>query len=167
MVRLFSKRINKTFKISSNKLIGSKKFQVRQQMKLCKFFTRNCQLLIIKHFHMSDYQETFSKKLSIAYNKAFPYVRSSRKRASNKPWITIALNVSIKEKHKLYQKFVFSQTHLNAKFYKTFQNRLKTLIRKAEINYYLDAFNDKNHVALKKCRNNLATYLTLFDMGFF
>ena len=55
------------------------------------------------------------------------------------------VKVSIKEKHKLYQQFIFSQTPVNAKLYKTFKNRLKTLIRKAEINYYLDAFNDKKH----------------------
>ena len=53
--------------------------------------------------------------------------------------------MSIKENHKLYQKFIFSQTPVNAKLYKTFKNRSKTLIRKAEIIYYLDAFNDKKH----------------------
>ena len=79
--------------------------------------------------------------MSTTYNKAFPYARLSRKRANDKPWITTALKVSIKEKHKLYQKFIFSQTPVNAKLYKTFKNRLKTLIRKAEINYYLEAFN--------------------------
>ena len=46
--------------------------------------------------------QIFYKELSIAYNKAFPYFRLSRKRASDKPWITTALKVSIKEKHKLY-----------------------------------------------------------------
>ena len=59
-------------------------------MKLCKFFY---------------------KELSIAYNKTFPYVRLSRKIARDKPWITTALKVSIKEKHKLYPS-LFSARHL-------------------------------------------------------
>ena len=53
--------------------------------------------------------------------------------------------MSIEEKHKLYQKFIFSQTPVNEKLYKTFKNRLKTLIRKAETNYYLDVFYDKKY----------------------
>ena len=89
--------------------------------------------------------QSFYKELSITYNKTFPYVRLSRKRANDKPWITTALKVSIKEKHKLYQKFIFSQTPISAKLYKTFKNRSKILIRKAEINYYLEAFNDRMH----------------------
>ena len=83
----------------------------------------------------------FYKDMSTTYNKAFPYARWSRKRGNDKRWITTALKVSIKEKHKLYQKCIFIQTPVNAKLYKPFKNRLKTLIRKAEINYYLEAFN--------------------------
>ena len=54
--------------------------------------------------------QVFSKKLQIAYNKSFPLKSLSRKRAKDKPWITTGLKQSIKQKHLLYQKFVFDRT---------------------------------------------------------
>ena len=66
--------------------------------------------------------------------------------------------MSIKQKHKLYQKFILSQTPVNAKLDKTFKNRLKTLIRKAEIVYYLEAFNDRND-SIKKMWKQLGYLL--------
>ena len=69
-------------------------------MKLCSPFKRIVNNLLIKHFHKSDYQE--KEPMAIL------------------PGITTALKVSIKEKHKLYEKFIFSQTPVNAKLYKTF-----------------------------------------------
>ena len=41
----------------------------------------------------------FNKKVSIAYNKSFPFKRLSRKRAKDKPWATSGLKQSIKYKH--------------------------------------------------------------------
>ena len=44
----------------------------------------------------------FNQKLSVAYNKSFPFKRLSRKRAKDKPWITSGLKQCIK--YLLYQK---------------------------------------------------------------
>ena len=73
-----------------------------------------------------------NQKLSIAYNKSFPFKRLSRKRAKDKPSITSGLKQSIKHKHLLYQEYVFDQTEGNKTVYKTFKNKLRTMIRKAE-----------------------------------
>ena len=74
--------------------------------------------------------------------------------------------MSIKEKHKLYQTFIFSPTPVNAKLYKTFRNRLKTLIKKVEINYYLEAFNDKKY-NIKEIWKQLSYLLNSKSTGLF
>ena len=87
----------------------------------------------------------FNQKLSVAYNKSFPFKRLSRKRAKDKPWITSGLKQSIKHKHLLYQKYIFDQTEENETVYKIFKNKLRTMIRKAETEYYKESFNNKTH----------------------
>ena len=87
----------------------------------------------------------FNQKLSVAYNKPFPFKRLSRKRAKDKPWITSGLKQSIKHKHLLYQKYIFDQTEENKTVYKIFKNKLRTMIRKAEAEYYKESFNNKTH----------------------
>ena len=72
----------------------------------------------------------FNKKISIAYNKSFPFKRLSRKRAKDKPWVTSGLKQSIKHKHILYQKYIFNQTEENKITYKTFKNKLRSMIRR-------------------------------------
>ena len=46
----------------------------------------------------------FNQKLTIAYNKSFPFVKLSGKRSKNKPWITTGLKQNIKQKHLLVKK---------------------------------------------------------------
>ena len=89
--------------------------------------------------------QIFYKEFQIAYNKTFPFVKLSRKRANDKPWISTALKNSIKQKHKLYQRFLFDQTPHNEMFYKANRNKLKALIRKSEINYYQNIFSDREN----------------------
>ena len=52
---------------------------------------------------------------------------------------------SIKQKHKLYQKFLFDQTPHNEMLYKAYKNKLKALIRKSEINYYQNILSDRKN----------------------
>ena len=89
--------------------------------------------------------EIFYKEFQIAYNKAFPFVKLSRKRANDKPWISTALKNSIKQKDKLYQKFLLDQTSHNEMLYKAYKNKLKALIRKFEINCYQNIFSDRKN----------------------
>ena len=68
--------------------------------------------------NVNEAMQVFSKKLQIAYNKSFPLKRLSRKRAKDKPWITAGLKQSIKQKHILYQQFIFDRTEENKVAYK-------------------------------------------------
>ena len=85
----------------------------------------------------------FNQKFKIAYSKSFLFKRLSRKRAKDKPWITTGLKGSIKQKHLLYQKFIFDSSEGNRIAYKTFKNNLRSIIRKAKVNYYKNVFNSK------------------------
>ena len=85
----------------------------------------------------------FNQKFKTAYNKSFSFKRLSRKRAKDKPWITTGLKESIKQKHLLYQKFIFDRSEDNRIAYKTFKNKLRSIIRKAEVNSYKNIFNSK------------------------
>ena len=85
----------------------------------------------------------FNQKLTTAYNKSFPFVKLSRKRSKDKPWIPTGLKQSIKQKHLLYQKYIYDSTEVNNQTYKIFNNKLRTLIRKAETDCYKESFNHK------------------------
>ena len=84
-----------------------------------------------------------NQKITIAYNKSFPFKRLSRKRAKDKPWITTGLKESIKQTHLLYKKFIFNRSEENKVAYKIFKNKLRSLIRKAETDYYTNVFSSK------------------------
>ena len=92
--------------------------------------------------------QTFYKEFQMAYNKAFPFLKLSRKRANDKPWISTALKTSIKQKHKVYQRFLYLQTPYNELLYKAYKNKLKTF-RKSEINYYQNIFSDRKKNNIK------------------
>ena len=65
----------------------------------------------------------------------------SRKRAKDKHWIISRLEESIKRKHLLYQKFIFDSSVENKVVCKFFKNKLRSVIRKEETNYYKNVFN--------------------------
>ena len=73
----------------------------------------------------------FTKKLIIAYNKSFPFVKLSRKRSKDKPWITTGVKQSIKKKHLLYKKYIYNSTEVNNQIYKIFKNKLRTQYQKS------------------------------------
>ena len=88
---------------------------------------------------------TFYQHLLTAYNRSFPFVKLSRRRAKDKPWITSPLKASIKEKHRLYRRLLLNQTKANNTIYKVYENKPKTTLGQAEIHYYRNIFNDKKH----------------------
>ena len=87
----------------------------------------------------------FNQTLCSAHSKSFPFKRLSRKRAKDKPWITSGQKQIIKQKHILYQKYIFHQTEENKTVYKLYKNKLRSMIRKAEAEYYKESFNSKIH----------------------
>ena len=79
----------------------------------------------------------------------------SGKRAEDKPWITTGLKESIKQKHLLYQKFIFDSSEENKVAYKIFKNKLRLVIRKAEAECYKNVFNSKSMKEMWKQLDNL------------
>ena len=53
---------------------------------------------------------------------------------------------SIQQKHLLYQKYIFDSSEENQVAYKIFKNKLRTVIRKAEAEYYKNVFNSKTQI---------------------
>ena len=90
---------------------------------------------------MSFFYQTITK----AYSKSFPIVKLSRKRAKDKPLITSGLKNSIKKKHILYRRFLLDKSDKSHMEYKTYNNKLRTIIREAEISYYKKLFNEKEN----------------------
>ena len=90
---------------------------------------------------MSFFYQTITK----AYNKSFPIVKLSRKGAKDKPWITLGLKSSIKNKHILYRRSLLDKSDKSHMEYKTYNNKLRTIIREAEISYYKKLFNEKEN----------------------
>ena len=64
----------------------------------------------------------FNQKLTIAYNKPFPFVKLSGRRSKDKPWLTTGLKQSIKQKHLWYQKYIYASTEVSNQIYKIFKN---------------------------------------------
>ena len=88
------------------------------------------------------YDNFYSNVLSL-YNNSFPLVKLSRKRARDKKWITPALKQSIKNKDKLYRKFIANRTPQNRTTYTNYKNILTTCLRQAEIIFYTQILEDK------------------------
>ena len=122
MVRIYSKQNKNTFQ----KLLGDVNWDTE-----------------LEHKNVNEAMMTFNQKITVAYNKSFPFKRLSRKRAEDKPWITTGLKESIKQKHLLYKKFIFDSSEENKVAYKIFKNKLRTVIRKAEAEYYKNVLNSK------------------------
>ena len=81
-----------------------------------------------------------------------------KKRYRNRlPWLTDGVKKSIKNKNKLYKRQLKYQTSIDRKIYTTYNNKLKTIIKRLEKEYYQDS--------LKKCENNLKkTWVIIKDV---
>ena len=99
----------------------------------------------MKNKSVNEAMTFFYHNLTKAYNKSFPIVKLSRKRANDKPWITSGLKTSIKKKHLLYKKYLQNRSDENRLEYTTYNNDLRTIIRKTEIKYYKRVFNEKEN----------------------
>ena len=79
---------------------------------------------------------TFSSNLLSLFDKYFPYVRISRKAFKDKPHITSGIKVSIKQRAKLFKKYLNNPTDANEAIFKRFRNKANEIIKKAEALYY-------------------------------
>ena len=99
----------------------------------------------MKNESVNEAMTFFYHNLTKAYNKSFPIVKLSRKRANDKPWVTSGLKTSIKKKHLLYKKYLQNRSDENKLEYSTYNNNLRTIIREAEIRYYKRVFSEKEN----------------------
>ena len=89
----------------------------------------------------------FTESLKNIYNESFP-VKKVKKRYRNRlPWLTEGLRKSIKHKNKLYKKYIKYQTSYNRRTYTTYNNKLKSILKKTEKEHY--------QIQLVKCKDNL------------
>ena len=99
----------------------------------------------MKNKSVNEAMTFFYHDLTNSYNKSFPIVKLSRKRANDKPWITSGLKISIKKKHLHYKKYLQNRPDENKLEYTAYNNNLRTIIREAEIKYYKRVFNEKEN----------------------
>ena len=112
----------------------------------------------LRHKNINEAVLSFNQQITAEYNKSFQFKRLSRKRAKDKPWITTGLKESIKRKHLPYQKFIFDSSEENKIVYKVFKNKLRSVIRKAETDYYMNVFNSKTE-SMKEMWKELSNLL--------
>ena len=87
---------------------------------------------------------SFFKIYSELYNRNFPLKTFKRHRlAPRHPWITKGLMRSCAKKEKLYKIYLKDKSDRNKDVYKSYRNKLKSLIEKAEKDYYKLAFQAK------------------------
>ena len=79
-----------------------------------------------------NFIETFSK----LYNLHCPVKKAHAKGIYKKPWITNGLKNACRKKNGLYRSFLRERTHTSEYRYKTYKNKLTSVLRLAEKAYY-------------------------------
>ena len=77
------------------------------------------------------------------YEESFPVHKKIYKLFKNKykPWITTAILKSVKDKNRLYKKYMQAKTLESRLNYCNYKNKLTTVIRHSEKNIMLKNFN--------------------------
>ena len=55
-------------------------------------------------------------------------MEKSKERMNDKPWITKGLKHCIKKKHLLYRTYILNQTEENSLKYKTYNNKIRSIL---------------------------------------
>ena len=74
----------------------------------------------------------FLSKYKTLLDKFFPYVRLSRKKSKDKPWITAGIKNSIKQRNCLYKNYIEDRTEYKEQVWKRFRNETTNIIKAAE-----------------------------------
>jgi hypothetical protein len=92
----------------------------------------------------------FTSIVQNIYNSAFPiHNKTLRLDECHKPWITSAIKKSIKHKNSLYRLFLTNRTHQAETTYKSYRNKLTTILRKSERMYYIKKLENVKDNLLK------------------
>lgn len=84
----------------------------------------------------------FLTRFTAYYNECLPLQckTTKNKKQLNKPWITLGILKSIRKKNKLYKKYLNNRSVEMLDKYKSYKNKLTTIIRKAEKMHYANKF---------------------------
>ena len=83
-----------------------------------------------------SYFSSFMNIFKSIYIESFLVIKTKRKYRNHLPWLTAGLEESIKRKNKLYIISIKHPTYYNNTLYREYRNKLKTLIKTEEKNYY-------------------------------
>ena len=83
-----------------------------------------------------SYFSSFMNIFKSIYNEAFPVMKTKRKYRNRLSWLTAGLKESIKRKNKLYRISLKHRTSYNITLYREYRNKLNTLLKMEEKNYY-------------------------------
>ena len=89
----------------------------------------------------------FSETLKAFFQDAFPVIRVKKRYRNRLPWLTEGLKNAIKHKNKLYKISMKYETSFNKNCYTQYKNKLTTILRRQEKEYY--------KLLLETNRNNL------------
>ena len=88
----------------------------------------------------------------------------SRKAFKTKPHITKGIQVSIRNRNKLYKKYLNNPTDVNKAIWKKFRNKTSEIIRRAESLYYKSIISEHNN-ASRNLWKTFAKYSTVKKSG--
>ena len=101
-------------------------------------------------YSCDDVNVVYNKFISVfnsAYNYCCPVKRVRIKSNATKPWFTLGLRNACKKKNMLYRRFLQNR-RINETKYKVYKNKLTTILRLAEKEYY-DKLLEKNKCNVK------------------
>ena len=78
-----------------------------------------------------NFSEITSNSINLL-NNSFPLVKLSRSKARDKPFMSAALKVSIRHKHKLYNKYLTNKTQVNKLIWQKYRRNLSIVIQNSE-----------------------------------
>ena len=86
--------------------------------------------------------DKFYHKVTTVVNSHIPLRPLSRRESKfrTKPWITLALRASIKNKNKLYKHYLKTRTCYSLTKFKCYRNKLNHLLKLSKTNYYKEYF---------------------------
>ena len=135
--------------ITSDKYITSRNYSYRNKMS----FQNDVSVLDWSEIYTkSDTQTAFTlfhTKIMALFNKHFPKRKQKIKYNNRKPWLTSALKESIRVKNKLFKMYKKSGSILYESQYKTYRNKLHSLLKCAEKKHIADIL-DLNKSNLRK-----------------
>jgi len=110
--------------------------------------------------NVNDGYRYFESKLKECYDSSFKLLKLSRKRASDKIWMTSGLKCSSHHKNRLYRKWRMTRSTKDAENYKIYRRYYKQVILAAEKSYFKEQF-DTIINSVKQLWNNLASVASL------